>query len=263
MLHVLEGESQLPNEILRNELKKEIKGALKAYHDASALDHSGLRGRVREITAEKLIKPIISPGIEIGTGKITDSTGTLSAETDLVIYSRQTLLPLIYGHSTGLFPVESCVYAIEVKSQLTATELQTSIEKFKRLRSLRYLESFYPLNFINPIGPACSFVIPALFAFSTDLSENGKTEIERYRENDNAADESPIIPVLCIPGRGYWWFCPSEPGKKWIHHPATEDNDEVIDFLGGIANTIPVEVIKKGQPCYGNYIITPRPFNKE
>jgi hypothetical protein len=253
----------LSNEIFRNELKKEIRGALKAYEDASALDHSGLRGRVREIAAAKLIKPILPPGIEIGTGKITDSTGSLSAETDLVVYSRLTLPPLIYGQSTGLFPVESCVYAIEVKSQLTATELQSSIEKFRRVRALRYLESFYPLNFLNPIGPACSFVIPVLFAFSTDLSESGKTEIERYREHDDVADQSPIIPVLCVPGRGYWWFKPSEPDKKWIHHPPTGEHDEVIDFIGGLANTIPVEVIKKGQPYYGNYIIKPRPFNKE
>ena len=253
----------MSNEIFRNELKKEIQAAIKAYKDAAALDHSGLRGRVREIVTEKLLKPILPPGIEIGTGKITDSKNNFSAETDLIIYSRLTLPPLIYGHSTGVFPVESCIYAIEVKSQLNATELKTSIEKFKRLRTLQYLESFYPLNFVNPIGPACSFVIPVLFAFTTDLSESGKTEIQRYRENDDTADISPIIPVFCVPGRGYWWFKANEPDKKWIHHPPSGEHDEVIDFIGGLANTIPVEAIKKGHPYYGNYIIEPRPFNKE
>lgn len=238
----------MSNEIFRNELIKEIQAAIRAYEDAAMLDHPGLRGRVREIVTEKLLKPILPPGIEIGTGKITDSKNNFSAETDLIIYSRLTLPPLIYGHSTGVFPVESCLYAIEVKSQLNATELKSSIDKFKRLRSLQYLESFYPLNFVNPIGPACSFVIPALFAFSTDLSESGKTEIERYRENDETADISPIIPVLCVPGRGYWWFKGNEPDKKWIHHPPSENYDEVIDFIGGLANTIPVEIIKKASP---------------
>lgn len=85
----------LSNEIFRNELKKEIQAAIKAYEDAAVLDHSGLRGRVREIVTEKLLRPILSPGIEIGTGKITDSKNNFSAETDLIIYSRLTLPPLI------------------------------------------------------------------------------------------------------------------------------------------------------------------------
>ena len=31
--------------------------------------------------------------------------------------------------------------------------------------------------------------------------------------------------------------------------------DEGIDFIGGVANTIPIEILKKGQPYYGNYLI--------
>lgn len=253
----------MPSQLLRNEIKKEVISALQAYADISDLDHSGLRGRIREIITERLLKPILPPGVEIGTGKITDSLGNLSAETDIIIYSRLTLPSLVYGYSTGLFPVEACIYSIEVKSVLTASELKDSLKKVKRLKALKYLNSFYPLNFINPIGPPSSFVIPALFAFSTDLTQDGLGEIERYKKYDNNADTAPLIPVLCIPKRGYWWFKSDEPGKKWIFHLPTSDFDEIIDFIGGLANTIPVEIIKKGQPYYGNYIIQPRPFNKE
>ncbi len=253
----------MANQLLRNEMRKEIASALQAFADIGSIDHSGLRGRIREIITEKLLKPILPPGVEIGTGKITDSLGHLSAETDIIIYSRLTLPPLVYGHSTGLFPVEACIYSIEVKSTLTAAELKDSLEKVRKLRSLKYLNSFYPLNFINPIGPPSSFVIPALFAFSSDLVLDQLSEIERYRKYDSNADSAPLIPVLCIPKRGYWWFKPDEPDKKWICHPPTSDFDEIIDFIGGLANTIPIQIIKKGQPQYGNYIIQPRPFNKE
>ena len=174
----------MPAKIIRDEFISLIETALRRYQSSTNLDHAALRGRVREIFAENLLRPVLYPGIDIGSGKIVDSAGNLSAETDIVIYSRSTLPPFIYGHSTGLFPIESCIYAIEVKSTLTATEIRTSIDKIKKLRQLRYLYSFYPLNFVQPFGPACSCVIPVLFAFSTDLSEDGKSEIERYRELD-------------------------------------------------------------------------------
>jgi len=77
----------LSNKIFRNELEKEIQAAMKSYEDAADLDHLGLRGRVREIVTEKLLSPILPPGIEIGTGKITNSKSNFSAETDLIIYT--------------------------------------------------------------------------------------------------------------------------------------------------------------------------------
>lgn len=237
--------------------------ALQSFADIDEIDHSGLKGRIREIITERLLKPILPPGVETGNGKIIDSQGNQSAETDIIIYSRLTLPPLIYGYSSGLFPVEACIYSIEVKSLLNATEIQDTLNKVRRLRNLRYLDSFYPLNFIKPIGPPSSFAIPALFAFSSDLTDDGISEIERYRRYDKNADTAPLIPVICIPRRGYWWFNHNEPDKKWIYHRPTQDFDEIIDFIGGLANTIPIEIIKKGQPYYGNYIMQQRSYSKE
>jgi hypothetical protein len=248
---------KLPSPILRSELRKDIQAALQAAASAIDLDHAGFRGRVREILTARLLRPILPPGIDIGTGKITDSEGNLSAETDLVIFSRGTLPPLIYEHTTGIFPVEACVYSIEVKSVLTASELQDSLEKIRRLKTLRYLYSFYPLNFVAPIGPPSSIVIPALFAFNSDLNLDGTSEIDRYRKYDASANTAPLLPIICIPGRGYWYFGATESGPRWLYHPPTSDYDEIIDFIAGIANTIPTEIWKKGQPYYGNYIMMP------
>jgi len=248
----------MANPSFRDELIKEIRAALQSFKNAARIDHSGLKGLVREILTEKLLQPILPPGVEIGNGKITDSLGNLSAQSDLIIYSRATLPPLIYGRSTGLYPVEACLYAIEVKSALNSQELKNSIENFKRLRTLQYLPSFYPFNFVRPIGPACSFVIPALFAFSTDLVKGGKSEIDRYFDIDSSAHEAPIIPVICVAERGYWWFQSDDSGKKWHYYPPSDEHDEIIDFFGGVANSVPIEILKKGQPYYGNYVITPR-----
>ncbi len=86
--------------------------------------------------------------------------------------------------------------------------------------------------------------------------------MERYRECDPNADTSPLVPVFCVAGRGYWWFKPNEPKEKWIKHLPTSEHEEVIEFIGGVANTIPDQVMRKGNPRFGEYIIRPRQFEK-
>src|SRR5258705_12991739 len=99
-------------------------------------------------------------------------------------------------------------------------------------------------------GPICLSKRPCLWREGEELA--------RYRELDEEADTNPAIPVFCVVGRGYWWFKPNEPSEKWMNHLANEEHDEVIDFIGGVANTVPDQILLKGRPRFGNYIIRPR-----
>jgi hypothetical protein len=251
----------MANEIIRKEYFNRVHTAIVNARDISGIDHAGIRGRAREIFLRQILQPVVPPYVEFGSGKIADSSGTMSAETDIIIYSRQTLPPLLFETNFGIYPVEACIYAIEVKSKLTASELQSTIEKFKRLRELIYLPPFRD-NLYKPVGGTVPPVIPLLFAFSSDLSASGKDELERYRSLDQEADTYPIVPVFCVAGRGYWWFKPNEPAEKWIKYLPTEDNEEVVELIGGIANTIPDRVAAKGHPRFGEYIIKARNFEK-
>lgn len=252
----------MANKIFRDKFKQQIRAAIFEAEDASSVGHAGLAGRIREILVERILRPALSPEVEIGTGKITDSTGALSSQCDVIIYSPHIIPPILHDRRTGIFPVESCLYAIEVKSTLTAQEVRDAIRNATGLWSLQYLpgsnrpKSQTSVRHISP-------VIPALFAFDTDLSGEGKTELDRYREYDANADTKPTIPVICVRGRGYWWFRPNEPGVKWIHHLPTEEFDEIIDLVGGIANTIPDKMAERGHPKLGHYLIEPRPFDKQ
>ena len=251
----------MANEIIKSEFLNKVRSAVTSARNVSEIDHAGVRGRAREIFVKSMLEPILPPYVEFGSGKITDSQGNLSSGVDVVIYSRSTLPPLLFETGFGLYPAEACIYAIEVKSKLTRQELRTTFDKFNRLKTLIYLppgmdDRYQPYHWNTPR------VIPLLFAFSTDLTDSGKDELERYREIDESADESPAIPIICVAGRGYWWFKPNEPAEKWIKHPATEDFDEVIDLIGGIANTIPDQIALKGRPRFGMYLINPRDFQK-
>lgn len=99
------------------------------------------------------------------------------------------------------------------------------------------------------------------FAYDTDLS--AETELERYIrlvEEAGVADYStlcdPLIPALCVVGRGYWRNAPGTP--DWYFHPPTESFDEVIDLLCGITNTIPYLIESRGAPQLGRYLADER-----
>lgn len=251
----------MTNKIFRDRFKQQIQAAILEAENASLVKNAGMAGHIREILVEKILRPALSPEVAIGTGKITDVNGALSSQCDVIIYSPCIIPPILHDQRTGIFPVESCFYAIEVKSTLTAQAVRDAVQNAISLWSLHYLPG-RPSPKSQPTVQHVSPVIPALFAFATDLSTEGKSEIDRYREYDVNADTGPIIPVICVRGRGYWWFRESEPGVKWIHHLATENYDEVIDFVGGVANTIPDKLVERGHPRLGNYLIEPRPFDK-
>jgi hypothetical protein len=242
----------MANELIRSEYKNTVRSALASARNAERMGHAGLTGRAREVFVQQMLRPVLPPYAEFGSGKIVDSQDHTSAETDVIIYSRHTLPPLLFESGFGVYPAEACVYAIEVKSRLTASELSTTIDKFRRLRDFVYLPVGFDATF-QATGGSTPPVIPLLFAYDTDLT--AKDELERYRDLDEEADTNPAIPVFCVAGRGYWWFKPSEPAEKWIKHLPTDDHEEIIELVGGIANTIPDQIIAKGRPRFGNYLI--------
>lgn len=251
----------MANDLIRIEFVRRVSSALARAQDMSRLNHPGLTGRAREVFVKDLLKPVLPPYVELGSGKIADSRGCLSAETDVIIVSAATLPPLLIESGFGVYPAEACIYAIEVKSTLTADQWRDVIGKHQQLKNLHYLPS--ALNAVyQPIGPPAPRVIPALFAFSSDLAPEGKDELDRYRELDPDANTNPTVPVFCVAGRGYYWYKPNEPAERWIKHLPSEDYEEVVEFIGGVANTIPDQIALKGRPRFGEYIIRPREFKK-
>lgn len=241
----------MAKQFYRDRLINNIKHALGEARNASKVEHSGMRGRIREIAASDIFSPMLPGGFEIGTGKICDRDGRQSLETDLVIYNRSILPPILYSERDGLFPIEACFYSIEVKSSITAKEVKDAVQKGQRileLRSATEVADYDPGTLV-----VHKSVLLALCGFGSDLKESGMTEIERYAKYDPNWNTNPILRVICVAGRGYWYFRFDD--SRWMFHPATESYDEVIDFVGGICNSLSTNLdTRKGQRL-GYYLI--------
>jgi hypothetical protein len=205
--------------MFQDRLNNEIDACLREASMCSALHHHGLSGNVRQLVVERLLTPMLPEGFRIGTGKITDSEGNLSAETDVIIYDRRAVPPLMYDEKLGVFPIESVYYAIEVKTTLTVEEFESSIQKGIKLRSLRG-----------------SGLLPhsALFAFSSDLKV--KKDSERFIERQKDILGPPPINVFCIAGREYGFL----DGASWgLWQQSKEiEHSEITGFLVGVTNTL-------------------------
>lgn len=230
----------MTNQIYRARVQADILYAVSAARAAGLVKHPGLIGRVRELAAEQLFRPMLPHSMGIGTGKITDGVGSLSGETDLVIYDLGLLPPIMFSGRDGVFPVESVHCAVEVKSLSSAAHVTDAIEKMRLVRDLQ------PGKKTTMRGP-----IRIFFAFASDLKAS-KSELDRYRELDPDADSTPALNCICVVGQGTWYHI----SGKWRDRRADDDHIEVLSFLSVLVNTLSSRAAAARQqaPQFGDYL---------
>ncbi|AKC71361.1 DUF6602 domain-containing protein [Pandoraea oxalativorans] len=116
-------------------LRAKVISAIEHAKATAGLTHQGVKGAVLEILVGQLFRPLLPADIGIGTGQIVESyTGRLSGQIDIILYDRSILPPILLDDKIGVFPIESVLYAIEVKTTLTASELASAHESAKDLQ---------------------------------------------------------------------------------------------------------------------------------
>ncbi|WGK56345.1 DUF6602 domain-containing protein [Pantoea sp. SS70] len=169
--------------IISEKISSRIKTLKQEFAVNKNVEHQGVKGGLNEVELIKIIKDVIPRKYEISRGIIENSRGEQSNESDVIIYDNEILPPYI-NNDLAFVPIEAVRYNIEVKSTLTAKELETTIGKFRRFRS---------------IGGKSPTV---LFAFSSNAK---KSELSRYYDNDPDFLANPAIGVLCISDKCYYY----------------------------------------------------------
>lgn len=194
-------------------------------------NHHGLAGEIRELAAQKCVEPFLTQSFRCGTGKVIDSLGNKSDQADIVVFHKKTVAPVFLSSQLGLFPVECVRYVFEVKSTLSATEIKDANAKFRALAKLKS----YPKT--DPNGTVIGGPMPAsiLLAFSSDIVGD---ELERYLKHTE--DSFPPCTVLCVLGKGYWWYASGKwHGMRCV--PNMPPFVEYASFITGVMNTLSSE----------------------
>ncbi|WP_055445144.1 DUF6602 domain-containing protein [Lacinutrix himadriensis] len=226
-------------EVLLNNIKILIESA----DLGSSIGHEGLKGKVKEEHLSVFLLKYLPRKWNLGNGKIADGNGSLSAETDLIIYNEDSLPKAMLSSNVGVFPIESCRYAFEVKSTINATEIKSTIKKFNLLKKFDSKGQKRPIR--------------VLFAYSSDLKK--ENEIERIKKYDSEFHTHPAIDVLLVVGKGYWSHTKRDYAFQESRQLATSsfyyesisrgNNFEIAMLLSAMLNTLSPEL-----PHFSNYL---------
>ena len=231
-------------------LRSKVISAISQAQAASGFSHQGVKGTVLELLISQLFEPLLPADIGVGTGQIIDAyTGKMSGQLDIILYNKAILPPVLVDDKLGIFPIESVLYTIEVKTTLNAKELRMAHDSAKDLATnFSYLpglkdeqgkEKHHSIEKIRSV----------VFALNSDLKGTGLNEAERYRKQ--YGDDVAHIRAICVAGKEYWY----DNGNHWVGFKDGEAFDEVLAFIGGVSNTYRAVSASRGQPSLGNYII--------
>ncbi len=164
------------------------------------IPHNATKGAENEESLRNVIRSFIPQRYSVGAGIIIDSFGHRSRQIDIVIYDSQTYPALFSSTSTVLFPVETVIAAIEVKTFFDGAKLKDVVENCRSVRSLKHYDeriilntpsASYPVDIIEykTIPPSTHLV-----AFRVD-SGNFCTWRSRYLDAD-IIDGIPDVSLL-------------------------------------------------------------------
>lgn len=219
-----------------------------AAQSLKSVTHSGLKGSLREVFVRDLLEPLLPPQYIIGTGQIISAYGQTSGQTDIVVCDRRVLPPLLFDRFQGIFPIETVLATIEVKSRIDATELEMAHKAAAKIACFAHAP---------PVGKVThdekheiEHVLNFVFAFDTDLALNGKTELERYAELYK--DDEPPIRAICVVDRGFW--CRAD--NEWHEYTCSGPNGEVVGMVAALVNACQRVAGTRLQPNIRDYIDT-------
>ncbi|MGY4478652.1 DUF6602 domain-containing protein [Bradyrhizobium sp. USDA 3364] len=233
---------------IRERFRNAVVSAIAKVGETVAIDHAGLKGRFREAFVGDLLKLVTNKEYIIGSGLAVDHTGKNSPEADVIIFDPFHVPAVLYAENEGLFPIEGVTYYGEVKSRLTKVTLRDCVRKFQSVAALQPLPNAQNQLFLPP---------RFIFAWSSDLKEEGiQAELERYIAVDEKALSDPAATILCVVGKGYCYAITSGDGKcAWYSVGVSDGIQEVVNFLGGIANSLVDRRLQRFGTKFGHYII--------
>jgi len=231
-------------------LRSKIVSAVSQAKAASGFSHQGVKGTVLELLISQLFEPLLPADIGVGTGQIIDSYSCkMSGQIDIILYNKAILPPILVDDKVGIFPIESVLYTIEVKTTLNATELKVAHEHAKDLANnfgyLPGLKDEHGKEKHHSIEKLRSVI----FALNSDLTGNGLNEAERYKKL--YGEDTAHLRAICVAGKEYWY----DNKNYWVGFKNGQDFDEVLAFIGGVTNTYRSVSENRGQPSLGNYIV--------
>jgi hypothetical protein len=180
-------------------------------------DHSLSKGMRREDILKEYLSDNLPEVVGVSEGQVVDSEWNASKQCDLILYSRLSLC--FKNPDVRLFPSDSVLAALEVKSYLNKNEIGDSVDKISTVKKMHVGSSQVI------IGGTKDWIVGCVVAFEADSIETvSKNIIETYREK--SIPEKEQIDLIYIQDQALGIKKPKNLGLK-ITQPENPDNPDL------------------------------------
>jgi hypothetical protein len=238
--------------MLKETIKIATKRLVDLYKLVGKVEHAGEKGIFRELFISQLIHPLLPFQFGIGSGIVIDKMLKQSRQCDLIIYDRRLLPPILVAEGRGIFPIDSVLAIVEVKSKLRAEDYKQISDAARRFNPQNndYLH-IYTEGKIESKGKSCRDAIYPLYAAFAYSSDSPKvSEIDRL--NNSAPDHGNSIQLIGVLDKGIWWFN----RDKWESEPNDKIEENSAKFLMYLLNRLTDTANSRGDyrldPWIGN-----------
>ncbi|MGO9587968.1 MAG: DUF6602 domain-containing protein [Limisphaerales bacterium] len=196
------------NNYILERLRADAAHAIALAECENAIQHFGLRGRLREILIANLLAPWLPPFCKCATGMIVETKNKprKSTQEDILVIDPSIAPPILanVGGPEGIFHLNSVLLRIEVKSTLNQKGLSDFIDA-----SLEIIK----MEFNKTDDCKSKFAHPAsiLVAFKSGFSsQKWDYEYRRFRDIMKKKKCPPalsgFVSAICVVDKGFWFL---------------------------------------------------------
>jgi hypothetical protein len=110
-----------------------VNNLIRKVYTLSDVEHNLSKGEIREIFVSDLLRHFLPEHLGIGTGIIINQASKQSKQTDIIIFDKRIFPPILGNQNIGLYPIESVVGVMEVKSSCNVFGLTKCQKDFEIL----------------------------------------------------------------------------------------------------------------------------------
>lgn len=173
----------------------------------ASFQHAGLRGGGVEASFREFLDSRLPRYLTVGTGEVIDTKDVRSGQTDILIANNDQPFRSDRDEPT-VFLIEGVVAAAEVKSRLTASEIDDAIAKGAKFKRLRNRHNVGDQIFGNKADMDRFYECPPYFLVAFEMATTAETLMSKLASSplitaeDGTGCPLPPIDAAFILGKG-------------------------------------------------------------
>ena len=222
--------------LIQSYASAQIGGLIGKIKASSKLGHRLTKGELRELFLSDLLRPFLTHQFGLGSGIIVNQNGKESRQTDIIVYDKSIIPPFIKESHIGVYPAESVIATIEVKSNLRKTDILETESALMHLYESVYNPKDSIYQDYQELRPLCILI---------GYYGQGMPDLKSQDEGKEWLDQNTkFLSMICLFGK-FSWIKMKKNG--WRKSQRTEHNEETKRLIAVFIDNLRTKAFSRTQ----------------